>query len=1059
VAPCRRGGRQTAEEGPSARLGWLSPIEIEEMEMATFEQRLQRLSLRIRELELWRDRLTLGLSGWTLDGQPLPVGGGWPRADGAVRLENQSVRVPPDWPLEATRLELAAGGEGLLHIDYGEGLTDTFGLDAWHRRMPLRAPSFSLSAEVVARLPFGRPNPAPRLEVARLVWVDGLVDSLCRRLRLAMEAAATLVGTEAAELLLRAAEQAMAEIELPSETQEYLGRMAGAPEFRALWSWTPRPARPLSDRARASLGRAVALLGEELARIRVAHPPRGRLALAGQAHLDLAWLWPLEETVRKARRTFWNACQLLERYPEATFTQSSAELYQLVKEADPELFERVRRWVGEGRWEPVGGMWVEADLNMTSGESLVRQLLYGQRWFKAEFGAAHSVGWLPDCFGFNAALPQLLRGAGIESLFTAKLNWSETNQFPYDLWWWEGIDGSRVLAHSFQNREGRPEGLGSYNGDPSPQVLVWVWDAFRGRVHHPESLFTIGYGDGGGGLNEEMLEDIRALSGFPALPELSFTRLDDFYRRLHQAAAGCDLPVWVGEMYLELHRGTYTTQGRIKRLHRQAERDLVAAEVVYGVARLLGVEGSAPDLARAWRLLLRNQFHDILPGSGIREVAEQAERELAEVVATAGAAIDANLGRLAATLADGEGTGVLVVNPDLSPRPLQAVLPSPLSGAQRVDEGWAVSGSQLAGLEVAVLPEVDIPGPAERARAVGRVLENGLVRAEIAADGSLASVVDLRRNREVLAGPGNQLWARSDRPRAWEAWDVDEDARMKGERIGPPESIEVVEEGPHRAGIRLRWRWRSSRLTQVIRLWAGSPRIEFVTDIDWHERRVLLEANFPLAVRAPRATFETAFGVVERPTHRNTSWDQARFEVPAHRFADVSEPGFGVALLNDGRYGHHVLGGELGITLLRSPVHPDPLADEGEHRFTYALLPHPGSWLEGGVLAEAEDLNRPLLVQACPAQRARQWRALAVEGLPVGLAALKPAEDAEALVLRLYEPQGARGTISVSVPPGWRLETELDLLEAALGPPDLGFGPFQVRTYLVEPERSAARDE
>ncbi len=1022
--------------------------------MATFEQRLQRLSLRIRELELWRDRHTLELSGWMFEGRPLPVGAAWPRADGVVRLENHGVRVPSDWPLEETRLELSAGGEGLLRIDYGQGLTDTFGLDAWHRRMPLRAAAFGLSAEVVARLPFGRPNPAPRLEVARLVWVDGLVDSLCRRLRLAAEAAAALGGTEAAELLLGAAERTVAEIELPSDSQEYLGRMAAAPEFQALWSWIPRQSRPLSDQARTSFGRAAALLEEEQGRIRVAHPPRGRLALAGQAHLDLAWLWPLEETVRKAQRTFWNACQLLERYPEATFTQSSAELYELVKEADPGLFERVRGWVEKGRWEPVGGMWVEADLNMTGGESLVRQLLHGQRWFKREFGFSHAVAWLPDCFGFTAALPQLLRGAGIASLFTAKLNWSETNRFPYDLWWWEGLDGSRVLAHSFQNLEGRPEGLGSYNGDPSPQVLVGVWDAFRGRVHHPESLFTVGYGDGGGGLNAEMLEDVRALSGFPALPQLSFTRLDDFYRRLHQAAARCDLPVWVGEMYLELHRGTFTTQGRIKRLHRRAEQDLLAAEVAYGLARLLGVGASAPDLARAWRLLLRNQFHDILPGSGIREVAEQAERELAEVVTTAGAAIEESLECLAAALADGGGEGVLVVNPCLSPRPLRAVLHHSLPGAQRVEEGWAVTGRQLAGLEVAVLSAVNVPGPADQARVAGRVLENGLVRVEIADDGSLASVIDRRWGREVLAGPGNQLWAHSDRPRAWEAWDIDEDVRRRGERLGPPESIEVIEGGPHRAGIRLRWRWRSSQLTQVVRLWAGSPRIEFVTDIDWHDRRVLLEANFPLAVRAPRATFETAFGVVERPTHRNTSWDQARFEVPAHRFADISEPGFGVALLNDGRYGHHVLGGELGISLLRSPVHPDPLADEGEHRFTYALLPHPRSWLEGGVLAEAEDLNRPLLVRACPSQRDRRRRPLVIDGLPVGLAALKPTEDDDGLVLRLYEPQGARGTVSVSVPPGWVLEAEVDLLEARVGQADLGFGPFQVRSYLLEPERS-----
>jgi alpha-mannosidase len=279
---------------------------------------------------------------------------------------------------------------------------------------------------------------------------------------------------------------------------------------------------------------------------------------------------------------------------------------------------------------------------------------------------------------------------------------------------------------------------------------------------------------------------------------------------------------------------------------------------------------------------------------------------------------------------------------------------------------------------------------------------------------------------------------------------VDADYARQGEPIGRPVSFDVVEQGPHRAAITVRWRYRSSTLTQVVRLWAGSGRIDFVTDIDWHERRVLLKARFPLAVRSQRATFETAFGVVERATHRNTSWEAAQFEVAGHRFADLSEPGFGVALLNDGRYGHHALGNELGLSLLRSPIYPHPLADEGQHHFTYSLLPHTGTWMEGGVLAEAEDLNRPLLTRTCRAGGAVRRQALATDGLALGLAALKPAEDGGGLVLRFYEPQGARGTARLTLPGGWRPAAALNLLEDRVGEPDLDFGPFQVRTYLLE---------
>jgi len=1016
----------------------------------SLEQRLQRLSSRIDELEKWRECAWCDLTAWLFDGEPIALGARWPRSDGMVRLEHPPARVPGGWPLAATRLEIAPGGESLLRIDYGDA-TQAFGVDPWHQRFPLTRPEFRLELEAEARLPFGRHNPEPRLETARLSLVDLELERLVRRLRLVAASGTALVGDEAV-LLMAAAERALDCLAWPTGTDAYLRRALGPAPLpsRPGSSATGDHPQPLPQPARDSIRAAKALLDEELARLRVLRPPRGRLALAGHGHIDLAWLWPLEETRLKIQRTFHTAAGLLERYPEMTFTQSSAEMYELAREVDPALFARVRELVAQGCWEPIGGMWVEPDLNMTAGESIVRQLLHGQRWFERELGRRHRVAWLPDCFGFSPGLPQLLLGAGIDAFFTTKLTWSETNRFPYDLYWWEGLDGSRVLAHSFDNDTLSPsEALGGYNGDPSPNALISVWCNFRGRSVHPESLFTIGYGDGGGGPSADMVEDVRELSGFPALPEAAFSRVDSFFERLRRSAEAASLPVWVGELYLELHRGTYTTQGRTKRLHRRAERDLIAAEVAGSLAELVGASRPDLDLGRAWRLLLRNQFHDILPGSSIGEVYVRADEELRAVVDAAGRATRDALERVAAAIAPpGDLPAALVVNPDLAARPLRLVLPEPLPGAQAVADGWAFTGATpVGGLEGVLLIGGD--EPAAGAIAEGRSLENTFLRVELDADGRLASVFDRRAGREVLDGQGNQLWVYVDKPRNWDAWDVDADYAQQGEPLGKPESIEVTEKGPHRASIRLRWRHGASTITQSVRLWRNSPRLEFATELDWHDRRLLLKARFPLAVRSASASFETAFGVVERPTHRNTSWDQARFEVAGHRFADLSEPGYGVALLNDGRYGYHALGSELGLSLLRSPVQPDPRADEGRHELTYALLPHSGRWLEGGVLMEAEDLNRPLLQVACRAGGPLRWQPLAVEGLPVGLAALKPAEDGGGLVLRLYEPQGARGSVLLALPDGWRASDELNLLEDRIGDPDLALGPFQVRTYRL----------
>ena len=742
------------------------------------------------------------------------------------------------------------------------------------------------------------------------------------------------------------------------------------------------------------------------------------LVAMGHAHIDTAWLWPLAETYRKTVRTFSSQTRYMDEYPEYRFACSQAQQYAWIQERNPELWQRVRAAVERGQLVPVGGSWVEPDCNLVSGESLLRQFLHGQRWFERELGVRCREFWSPDAFGYPGQLPQLMRESGLTRFLTQKLSWNKFVKPEHHTFVWQGLDGSEVLGHF-------PPG-DTYSSEATVPELRSSARKYKDHDSSATSLLLFGHGDGGGGPTRTMLETLRRTCDLQGVPRTSQRTSEEFFDAL-EAEPG-ERPVVLGELYFEYHRGVYTSQARTKRGNRRGEAALHDAEFL---AALVGEEIPRAELDRLWKLLLLNQFHDILPGSSIRLVHEEAERDLAAVESGANAICARVLGE----------PGSVAVNT--------------IGFARR--EVAEVPGAGLALVET---PPYGFGGaiePRDEVTLEGLVLENGHLRATLHEDGTLVSLIEEESGREALASPGNRLELYDDEPVAFDAWDIDPAHLQTRRDAEPATSYRVVSETPLRAEIEFtRSLGAGSTLTQIVRLDAESRRLELHTTVDWRERHTLLKVCFPLAVRSPNATYETAFGYAERPTHYSTSFDQARYEVPGHRFADLSEHGFGVALLTDSKYGYSCFGNELRISLLRSPTSPDPEADQGAHMFAYAVAPHAGSWREAGIVAEAARFNAPLRWTRESVVPTQSRSLASVDDPNVVLDTIKPAEDSDAVVLRLYEAHGGRGTARVRL--GFpfseallanALEEEREPLEVVGDEIVLPYRPHQVATVLV----------
>lgn len=797
------------------------------------------------------------------------------------------------------------------------------------------------------------------------------------------------------------------------------------------------------------------------------------IVATGHTHIDVAWLWRVRETRQKMARSFATALSLMDEYPDYRFMYNQGLLLDYLEQDYPELFERMRGKIDGGQFEIEGALWLEPDVNITGGEALVRHILHGVRYHQQKFGVTPRTVWLPDTFGYSAALPQLMSLAGLDMFVTHKLSWNDTNRMPYEAFHWQGIDGTRVPAYFLTTQKYEYDGINTtYCPDLVPSHVLGTWKRFSQKETLDELFLVYGHGDGGGGPTRAMLENVRRMErGIPGCPRLKHDKMGPFFARLSDkfSADPSAFPTWVGELYLEYHRGTLTSVAKNKRNNRLAETTLRELELLAVLAMERDVPYPTAKLWELWQIVLLNQFHDILPGSSIGAVYEDSDRDYARFFAEA----ETLKRELAAPLA-GESEHLLL-NLLARRRSAYATLPEGMRSV--VENGTAIPAQRivLADGSAAHIAPVDAvpplggravalsPATVELPKTIGlsvspTSLENARLRVELDAQGRVVSLFDKQSGRETIeAGTAaNALFAHQDIPVDFDAWDIDASFEDKVWPVDRLVSSEVVETGPYRAAIRLEWRYESSSIVQIVALERDSARLDIDCMVDWHEHQTLLKAAFPLAVRTDSVAAEIQFGHVTRPTHRNTSWDVARFETSMQRWVDMSEPGFGVALINDCKYGYDAKGNILRLTLVKSPVFPWPDADQGLHRFRYALFVHDGD--RGAVHDEAEAFNLPLqlIAGAAAGLSPNSVSLFEVLGDGVSVEAVKKAEDGNAFVVRLCETRGRRQAVTLDFGATGRKVREANLLEAPsaqladnVHTLALTLGPFEIRTLLL----------
>ncbi|BBH18884.1 alpha-mannosidase [Paenibacillus baekrokdamisoli] len=936
---------------------------------------------------------------------------------GITYFLSKQITIPSDWAADTAGLTVEGGGEGLLRVNGAS----YHGLSRNHWFVPLYLEEIGSQPFLEIELydPIPEPvdplnaqstiNPPVQSVQIRLVRVNKPLQSLLYSVKIAYEAMLLLPEKD-----LKRSQIMKILNETMDETYRFLETRITDHEW----------IRSVEDR-----------LTDRLQVLSPTQRSNGLMHMVGQSHIDVAWLWPVRETVRKVSRTFSTMMALMEEYPDFIYSQSQPLLYAFAKEHDPDLYKRIKERIAEGRWELVGGMWVEPDLNIPSGESLVRQMLYGQTFYQEEFGKRSHIEWLPDTFGYCASLPQLLKLAGVDYFMTTKLNWNDTNKFPYELFHWVGIDGTSII--SYLNH-----GL---NEHTNPKEIQEHWEAYRQKDKLDELMLLYGHGDGGGGVTRDMVEFVHRSPLMTELPASQFSTAAAFFEEVGTIEQ--TLPQWQGDLYLELHRGTYTTHARNKRSNRKAEVLYREAEVWNHLAlAYLDKEkdhASRDALQQGWKLILCNQFHDIIPGTSIPEVYETSTSEYKQIFELGNESLERSLQALVAQdTATSDGISYVVFNSlgwdrdevveiegDIGFVKLRAFNHAgiQLNCDHYIDE--SVPDRYKISITVPSIPAFGYTTiwlkPLEDEEAwvqttgtneFNNSWETDFYKLEFNAKGEIIRWLDKTAGRELLS-PGsiaNELQLFHDRPLYWDAWDID--SRFDEQRAEEVRLVrqELVVQGKTVDILRFQWELNQSVIYQDIILYHHQKRVDFKTRVLWYEEHKLLKVAFPNDIVTVKATYEIPFGALERPTHNNTSWEQAQYEVCGHRWADLSEGGYGVSLLNDCKYGYDVKGSTMRLSLLRAPRWPDLTADQGSHEFTYSLFPHEQDWRSAHVVRKAAELNHPVtLVKGGTDAVSLPSKQSFVDfnGKHVVLDTIKAAERGEGTIYRFYESSGGRETV------------------------------------------------
>lgn len=798
-------------------------------------------------------------------------------------------------------------------------------------------------------------------------------------------------------------------------------------------------------------------------------------------HIDTAWLWTLEQTKKKVARSFSTVLKLMDEYDDFQFMSSQPQLYIYLKDNYPEIYAKIQQHVDNGRWEPEGGMWIEADTNITSGESLIRQILFGKRFFKQEFGVDSKILWLPDVFGYSAALPQIMKKSGLDYFMTTKISWNIYNKFPFDTFLWRGIDGSEVLSHFICSQDynsSEVSHLTTYNGYLDPAYVMGAWRRYQQKDLNRDILFSFGYGDGGGGPSREMIEKARRMEkGIPGCPKVKFDTVKNYFTKLDKEVGGNkNLPTWVGELYFEYHSGTYTSVGKIKKNNRKCEILMQDVELLNSINCIVN-KAAYPQkrINISWQTLLLNQFHDILPGSSIKEVYDDSDIQFKEVFRECSGLLSDSFHDICSSI-DLTEESVVVFNTTTFIRSDIVEVAIPLDNFEIFDGQESIPWQKTCNGSIIFFAS-DIPakgyktytiravcGQAEFGNALTiseTTMTNRFYDMELDLNGNISSLFDKVNDKEVAVegNPMNRIIAFEDVPTNDDAWNINAYFNEKFWCIDNVEEITIKERGPVRQILSIRRRFVNSTISQDIVMYADLPRIDVVNEIDWKESNILLKADFPFTANATRATYDIQFGNIERATTTNTSWDFAQYEVSAHRWADLSQEDYGLSILNDCKYGYDIKNSHVRITLLKSPVYPNPLSDKEIHQFTYSIYPHIGTWRNGGTVSMAAFLNCPILAKYENAHKGSlpvMYSLVRSDCDNVLIETVKKAEDSDEYIIRINECYNRTSKVKLVFAGTIRSACECNMMEEEIGLMDfdgntisITCNPYEIKTLKV----------